>query len=343
SGLDYPVLLLLFFGLFYALGAERKGFAFYDFRTVFLTPALFYWLVVHGERAKLNLPGLSDALVLGSLLISLIGLAQFTSGGAYFVEGVPRISALFGSANNLALYLGRVLPLLLSIVVLGPAPRRWLYLLALIPIAAAAFLTFSKGLILVSVPASLLLLAILQPRMRKAVAVLFVVGVLALLPFLGATRFTDLLNTNSGTTFLRLQLWRSAWQMFLDQPWLGVGPDNFLYAYRSIYALPVAWEELQLSHPHNLFLDLLTRTGLFGFLAGIWLLSSTLLHGFRSLRQYPLPNTQYPYFLGLLVGLTAGLFHGLIDNSIFLVDLAILTYLAIAVVERLRRERATAS
>jgi O-antigen ligase len=239
-----------------------------------------------------------------------------------------------------------VLPLLISIVVLGSAPRRWLYLLALIPIAAAAFLTFSKGLLLISIPASLLLLAILQPRMRKAVGILFVVGVLALLPFLGTTRFTDLLNTNSGTTFLRLQLWRSAWQMFLDHPWLGVGPDNFLYAYRSTYALPIAWEELQLSHPHNLFLDLLTRVGLFGFIAGIWLLAATLLHGYRLLGQSAIRNSQfvtrYPYLLGLLVGLTAGLLHGLIDNSIFLVDLAILTALVVSVVERLRREQTPA-
>ena len=82
---------------------------------------------------------------------------------------------------------------------------------------------------------------------------------------------------------MRLQLWQSAWQMFLDHPWLGVGPDNFLYAYRSVYALPAAWEELHLSHPHNLFLDLLTRVGLLGFLAGLWLLAATLISGFKRL------------------------------------------------------------
>ncbi len=340
GGLDYPVLLMLFIGLFAALGSERTGFAFYDFRTVFLAPALFYWLIVHTRQNGLNLPTLSDALVLGGVLISLIGLSQFVLGGVDFVEGVPRISALFGSANNLALYLGRILPVLIAVAALGIAPRRWLYLTALIPVALAAFLTFSKGLLLISIPAGLLLLAVFESRLRKPVGILFVVGVLALLPFLGATRFTDLLNTDSGTTFLRLQLWRSAWQMFLDRPWLGVGPDNFLYAYRSTYALPVAWEELQLSHPHNLFLDLLTRVGLFGFVAGVWLLAATLLQGFRLLRRNLLSNIQYPYFLGLFVGLIAGLLHGFIDNSIFLVDLAILTYLVTAIVESLRREQA---
>ena len=339
SGLDFPVLILLFVGFFAALASDRLGFAFYDFRTVFLAPALFYWLIVHAFKNDLYIPTLSDALVLGGVLISVIGLSQFILGGVDFVEGVPRISALFGSANNLALYLGRIIPLLISIAVLGIVPRRWIYLVALIPIAIAAFLTFSKGLVYISIPAGLLLLAVLEPRLRKMVGVLFVVGLFALLPFLGTDRFTDLLNTDSGTTFLRLQLWRSAWRMFLDNPWLGVGPDNFLYAYRSTYALPIAWEELQLSHPHNLFLDLLTRVGLFGFIAGIWLLTATLIQGLQLLRRSRIAKKQYPYFLGLIVGLVAGLLHGLIDNSIFLVDLAILTYLVVAVVESLRREQ----
>ena len=39
SGLDYPVLLFLAVGLLATVNAARFGFALYDFRTVFLTPA----------------------------------------------------------------------------------------------------------------------------------------------------------------------------------------------------------------------------------------------------------------------------------------------------------------
>jgi hypothetical protein len=68
-----------------------------------------------------------------------------------------------------------------------------------------------------------------------------------------------------------------------------------------------------------------------------------LIAGFHVLCRSGSFKSQYPYFLGLFVGLVAGLLHGLIDNSIFLVDLAILTYLVVAVVESLRREQAMAS
>ncbi|RME85446.1 MAG: hypothetical protein D6775_02805 [Caldilineae bacterium] len=335
---DYALGALVVIGLFATLNAAHFGFALYDFRTVLLTPTLFYVLLTRlPQTHRFSLPVLSDALVLGALGASFIALYQLVSGSAGVAEGVPRVSALYGSANNLALYLGRILPLLVAVPLIGQAPRRRLYLAALVPVGLAAFFTFSKGLLLISLPAGLLLLAWWEPRARRAAGVLLVVAVLSLVPFLNTPRFTSLLDTTSGTTFLRLQLWQSAWRMWLDHPWLGVGPDNFLYAYRSTYVLPNAWEELLLSHPHNLFLDLLTRLGLLGFLAGMWLLGVTLLRGRRLVRiiarRAPGPTAWplWPYYLGLFAGFCAGLLHGLIDNSLFLVDLSILSLFVVGI------------
>ncbi len=334
--LDIPIFLFLLTAMFAALAAERRGVAFYDLRTVFITPIAFYWLV---SRTEPHLSRLADGLVLGALLISGIGLYQFFSGQAPIAEGVPRIVALYGSANNLALYLGRVLPVLVAAGIIGASPRRWLYLLALVPIIAAAFLTFSKGLLLISFPTGLLVLAMFEKRLRWPILILIILAALALTPFLGAERFAGLFDIRSGTTFFRLQLWQSAWRMFLDHPWLGVGPDNFLYTYRSQYVLPGAWQELNLSHPHNLFLDLLTRVGLFGFITGLWLLIATLLSGLRLLFPVVLDRPALrPLYLGLFAGLFVGLLHGLIDNSIFLVDLSVLTFLVVGVTQGLGRQ-----
>ncbi|MCO6452955.1 MAG: hypothetical protein J5I90_19380 [Caldilineales bacterium] len=339
--LDYPVSVLLFVGFFATLAAERRGFAIYDFRTVFLTPALFYWLLTRIERKRpLGLPPLGDGLVAGAFLLTLFAIFQLATGSYGIAEGVPRLTSLFGSANNLALYLGRAIPLLVIVAFLPLLSRQiprswrsWLYLLALIPIAFVAILTFSKGLLLISLPIGLITLAFFEKRLRWPAVIAFIVGLLLLIPLFRTERFADLTNLGSGTTFLRLQLWQSAWQMWLDHRWLGVGPDNFLYQYRSVYALPTAWEELNLSHPHNLFLDLLTRLGVLGFLAGIWLIAATLISGFRLFR--PQPATCNLYLLGLYAGLVAGLAHGLIDNSLFLPDLMVLTLLVVGVVQRL--------
>ncbi|NOX61618.1 MAG: hypothetical protein GXP42_06680 [Chloroflexi bacterium] len=373
---DLPLFLILIIAFFAMLAAERKGVAVYEFRTIFLTPGLFYLLITRMERDRpINLTALADGAVLGALLLSLIAIWQFLNGQAEFVEGVPRVKALFGSPNNLALYLGRVIPLLFAVgltplfwkwgrkgrskstgsaetAMARPDFRSWLYLLLLAPILLAAVLTFSKGLLLLSLPMGFIALAFFEPRLRRPVFALFLLGLFALIPLFRTERFADLFDTSGGTTFLRLQLWRSAWRMFLDHPWLGVGPDNFLYAYRSQYVLPAAWEELNLSHPHNFFLDALTRLGILGLVPILWVLGLTLFRGHQLLRSHtpspsrPLADSPLPplasspsrlTLLGLYAGLIGGLAHGLIDNSLFLIDLSILTLLVVGVIARAAR------
>jgi O-antigen ligase len=142
---------------------------------------------------------------------------------------------------------------------------------------------------------------------------------LVLAPFVGAERFQRLLDFGQGTGFLRLQLWRSAWQMALDYPALGVGPDNFLYAYRSGYLLPGAWQEPNLNHPHTLLLDWWTRLGIPGLLLGGAWLGSGVLAVSNWLRNGP----QRALALGALAACAAALAHGLIDVSYALPDLMI--------------------
>ncbi|HIQ12334.1 MAG TPA: O-antigen ligase domain-containing protein, partial [Caldilineales bacterium] len=356
--LDSAVLLLLVIGFFAALDASEKGYAFYDWRVTFLTPALFYLLITRFTlRREGGVRLLGNAALLGGALVSGIALWQFITGQAGVAEGVPRVQALYGSANNLALALGRVLPLAVvlaffhhgdtegaeeervrhgertsfSLVDFSPcAPRlRVVYFLVLLIIAAAGFLTFSKGLLFISIPVGLAVLFIFQRSLRKPILALTLLGALALLPFLNTPRLTQIA---SGTGRFRLYLWQSAWRMWLDHPWLGVGPDNFLYAYRSFYVLPAAWEELNLSHPHNLIFDLLTRVGLLGLLAGMGLVLGTIGLGFRRLREAISPDHPLrPWLLGLWAGFIAGMAHGLIDNSLFLPDLMVLSLLVAGV------------
>jgi O-antigen ligase len=254
------------------------------------------------------------------------------------------VRAFYGSPNNLALYLERTLAVCLALALFG---RIWQVRLAGAGVAAvqgvALLLTFSKGALLLGLPVMLGVLWLggwmilgRQARPRRLLWMVAGVGALALLattPFLTTERFQRLLDFSQGTGFLRLNLWRSAWQMALDHPLLGVGPDNFLYAYRSQYLLPAAWQEPNLNHPHNWLLDWWTRLGLPGLvLAFIWFgwMARRLWRGVRV-------GAQPVLSLGLLAAVAAGLAHGLIDASFALPDLilvwVLIGYLAVAVSE----------
>ncbi len=334
--LDLPLGVFLAVAVLATLRATWVGIASTELRVVFLDAGLFYILV---SRQKTLAPERSvetwlwpavDGLALGAGAVAVIALAQaFFGADIIAAEGVGRVRALYGSPNNLALYLERVLPLLAVMAVFGRGRRRMVYAVLAAVTLPALVLTFSRGALLLGLPAALLFVGIVRGgrTLRVALAGLGVGLLAAVAAFSqGAARLGDLLNFESGTSFLRLKLWRSAVQMALDHPWLGVGPDNFLYLYRTRYVLPSAWQELNLSHPHNIVLDFWTRLGLAGLLSGAWLLAATATAGWRQYRTLVDGPVRW-MTLGLLAGLVAGLAHGLVDNSLFLVDLSFFFFL----------------
>ncbi len=111
--------------------------------------------------------------------------------------------------------------------------------------------------------------------------------------------------------------------MALDHPWLGVGPDNFLYAYRSFYLLPQAWQEPNLNHPHNWPLDWWTRLGIPGLALALAWFAAGMAGLWRRVQLCRTPARQRAgaLNLGLLAASVAALTHGLIDASYALPDL----------------------
>jgi O-antigen ligase len=121
--------------------------------------------------------------------------------------------------------------------------------------------------------------------------------------------------------------------MLRDHWPLGVGLDNFLYQYRTHYILPEAWQEPNLSHPHNLILDFGTRLGIGGIAILLWL---QLAFWRAALRLYQ--KSPNPLILGLIGSMAVILAHGLVDHAYFLVDLAFVFFLIVGIIQRLSEE-----
>ncbi len=292
----------------------------------------------------------------GGAFVACAGLWQYvTEQNIIQAEGVNRIRAFYGSPNNLGLYLERTTAMGLGLAIFGgwaakgrgngesepwreriPLLGSWRRaplwargaLLLTLPQLLALLLTFSKGAIFLGLPAMLLALAVagrrlaapggrLPARWGWGLAAVAAAMVLGLIPFAGTERFRSLLDFRpEGTAGIRLSLWRSSVQMALDNLWLGVGPDNFLYSYRSGYILPVAWRDPSLNHPHNVVLDWWTRLGL----PGLAMATAWLALGIRSLWRAVNFDA---VAVGALGAVAAAIGHGLIDVSYALPDLLI--------------------
>ncbi len=341
KSVDYAVLMLVFVATLSLLFTERLSVATNEWRLVIIEPALFYGLLRVVPLTRDDVWHLLDAFVLSGVVIAVYGLMQAMFGFDATITaegGLQRVQSLYGSPNNVALYFGRIIPILLAFLLFGQkkatqhddqasnihlTPNRWrAYLAATLLLSTTFLLTFSKGGLLIGMPAALLTLFTIWLRQKGRRIWPYVLGMLlmggiGLLALSQIPALSARLNLLGETSFVRYRLWQASIRMVQENPWFGIGLDNFLYEHRGRYILESAWREPYLNHPHNVLFDFATRLGLLGLGISIWLLGS-----FGLLLQRTFTCAKTPLIIGLSAAFTYLLAHSLVDHAFFLIDLA---------------------
>ena len=149
--------------------------------------------------------------------------------------------------------------------------------------------------------------------------------------------------TNLGSGVLRVEIWKSSLHMLADHPIFGVGPDQFLNQFRARYMYDIPAQdriEEYTAHPHNIFLDYWLSLGIMGLLLLLWLLWRYFREALTKAKDAALalrPDlVGRAIALGLLAGMLDFLLHGLVDNSYFLMDLAMIFWMYCGMLQLLR-------
>ncbi len=343
TALDRAVGLFVAVSILSLSWADLLGVAVTDLRQMVLEPLVMY-LVLRtmplGDRERWRI---ADLLVLTGTVVALVGFHQFTTGSDVVTAeaGIRRLRSVFGTPNNAALYLGRVIPIAAAVVLMGgPSRRRWLYGGAGMLMIAAMVLTLSKGGLLLGLPAGLAMVVILWAGRAGMIAAAAgaALEALALIPLSRLPRFSGLTDFSSGTstTFFRLQLWKSTLQMLRDHPITGVGLDQFLYEYRGRYILPSAWQQPDLSQPHNFLLNYWVRLGLVGLAAGVWMQVAFWRLAWNTQRRLRAvdPGAR-ALAAGLMGSMAAMIAHGMVDEVHFVIDLAYIFFMTLGLMHQL--------
>lgn len=234
--------------------------------------ALFFSVTALVKRPHDVLWPLAGATIAASL-VALYAAYQWRFGdplGTGFLTDtgmlVSRVSAGFGHPNQLGGFLVILVPYVIGAAMLLRRARP-LIVLGLLLCVFGIYVSFSRG--------SLLGLAVvpfffLPKRRMLTLAPLLGVLVLALAPDLLRERIGTL--TEGGTELsTRVDIWTTAWQIWLANPLLGVGPGGFPDAYASA---PVAGKQFLPAtifeappHAHNVILQVLAELGLAGILS----------------------------------------------------------------------------
>jgi O-antigen ligase len=349
--LDYSVLAWVVLAFISLLWAARQKEAFTELRTMIIEPTIFYVILRLQITNRTSLIRLIDTLLLAGFTVAVIGLFQYLTGQAIITaeEGARRLASVYGSPNNVGLFLGRCIPFALAFLLIPTAKhegvklpflsqfgiRRTLAFINLIVMGIAVALTQSVGAIFIGVPAAIaaVLLAVWGKRAWLAIGGLAGIGALAMPFLLQSERFARVLDFSQGTNFYRIRVWQSAINVIRDHPITGLGLDQFLYAFHGQYILPDAWQEPNLSHPHNFFLDAWVRLGIFGviiFFWTQWIFWRAIQQLYRRFRESD--SLLFAIIVGTLGSMVNLLSHGLIDNSIYVQDLVFIFMLLLGVV-----------
>jgi len=340
--LDWGMLALVLWGAASLSWAAFLPQALREWRVMLVEPALLYLLIRTLKPSLRDLAFLVEALLFTGFLLAAIGIvAYFTDESVVIAEGgTRRLLSVYGSPNAVGLLLGRTLPFALAYGLLPVGEWRRIYAgVTGLTMLVAVLLTQSMGALLLGLPAALVV--VLMGRYgQRALPILAGVGgfsAAALVPLsMVFPRLRQLADFENNTTVLRLNLWRSTAQLLQDHPLTGVGLDQFLYAYRSRYILPAAWQDPDLSHPHQVLLDYWVRLGILGVVLGVWLQWLFWRGALRVVAAVREQNAlAWAIVLGAMGAMANFLAHGLVDMAHFNINLSYIFAVLLALVATL--------
>lgn len=277
------------------------------FREEVFDPMLFLVLMLYCFRSLQDIIRLVCAFLASAFIVGLLGIVQYL----FFrytlipdVDGLVRITSVYGSANDIGIFFDYTVPFALTLIVadtrqiVGSRRAWWLRAMAV----AYCLFAFCIMIMLnslgtwVAMAVAVLFLAAMSIRNRRALwagVALLIVAVLTV-AVVYHTRIYDFVfthHTNASdvsTTQKRLYLWQSALLMIRDYPWFGVGMDNWLchYSLNTLCHTPNLhhyWitvnpltgqltgvkQEPNFQNPQNDLLNVWVSIGIFGLLAYI--------------------------------------------------------------------------
>jgi O-antigen ligase len=274
-------------------------------------------LIVHFLRTPDDLRGLVVAVFVGAIATIIFGVINLKLG-IYETDDVIggaelyRFAGAHADPNEAAGYMCAAIPL--GVFLIRHARGRWprmLSVVGVIVLIAGMFATLSRSAV---IPFALVAVAVVGREVRSrggylVILALLVLGIL-LSPGYYWVRLAELQKTMTSnvnqdfSVMLRLSAARTAWDLFLQNPWWGIGLDNFV--------VRGATGVIRRIVVHNTHLEILVSLGVFGFAAFAGVFASGLRHCVRGVRDRTLsPEMRsLSYYLGvsLLSMLTTAFF-----------------------------------
>lgn len=306
-----------------------------------ISMALLYLLITrHGIADPTFRKRLTLVVVGSSALSVVIGMFGSSTGGNLFSvfkdDDLARSTGASTVSPNDFAYM-MFLPAFIAFAAFleEPRARRWLWLAASGVIVGGVVMTYSRSAFVAFVAGGFVTLLMVWRKLEGMHWLAMIAGLLIGVVAMPA-KYTERLASlevliNQRQTVQELSLVRRAnyitvgMRIFKDHPILGAGPGNFakLHADPHYQGIPFLYNVPRM--PHNLYLQVLTETGLAGmalFLAAVWFFLRDARRAMRPARNLAEVAFAAAVMAALLSSLAMGLFLHLFINKSFWLMLA---------------------
>ena len=250
--------------------------------------SLCFWYLLEKNTLLLKYLFISMLLCFFSLIVD--GYFQYFFGKNLFGQVMYndyRVSSFFGSELILGSYLARFFPILFALFIIlnEPKKNKLILLIMTIVFILAEGLIFISGerlaLFFMNLSAVYILLMIKEYKIYRfwtyVASLCLIMAMISFVPkskerFIDQTIYDFTRNTDEMYIFSKphTDMYISAYKMFLDNKFIGVGPRQFRNICDQYSVSTYSCE----THPHHTYLELLSEAGILAFLivAGLFIL-----------------------------------------------------------------------
>ncbi len=293
----------------------------------------FVFTVVNSIRTKQELNIVLTIFVFTASLVALYGLYQYVAGVSIDDAWVDvannpdlktRVFSVFGNPNILAEYLIMCIPISLSLLWYSKKMiKKLIFLATTILLVVTLIFTFSRGGWLGFAFGAFVFVVLVEKRLLFMFIPAGIVS-LFLMPSSIIHRIMTIGNLRDSSNAYRIKVWKITLDIIRDNWISGVG---FGYIpFRETYVKYI--RTMNVYHAHNMYLETLAEMGIGGFIVLILLLAVLFKCSFKNLKS----QDKYLRIItgGLLASLCSILFHGLVENVLYLPRIIITFWMLIS-------------
>jgi len=247
----------------------------------FIEGFLLLFIVLDTFPTAKSIKPLLGALLLGGIVTSLNGIAQF-----YFTQS-PRIDSTFKDPTTLSAYLALILPLgFLFFKNKIKTRNKYIHLILFLIILSAFYLCYSRNTLFFLILSSVTVCLFFSKKTPFSIKI--TTFSLALLIF---SMLSFKFSSPKGALLERGYLWKIAMNMVYDAPLLGHGIDSYTKIHKFYFPskpqdMPYgSGSYLYLAYPHNSYLKLWIEIGLIGLLFYLYIYYCFFRYAFKIINK----------------------------------------------------------